>query len=279
MSEIYEKVSQNVINNLQNVNLALENSKIESKVLTPTFTEKLEKLKNFVNDENNKPPSNNSTSQLSPSFNSSEFFYSRKQINEAFSRIKALPKEFHGNKKPSEKKKPAIQSQIRGNLTRTGSLQAINDNQLQNKTSRSNSLADITAAETKPVIKVEELLAKIQENKKILEGINASALNYPKTDKFGEERYRLAKQFKKALQEVTEMVATLELNVKGIDKDDVDLVLDDELNELLAEFTKTIKDYNTIQRNSTIELKSNVNDCELEFPYSPLLDELKSFLD
>lgn len=252
MSDIYDQVSINVINNLHNINLALENSKIESKVLTPAFTEKLEKLKSIVSDEDNYQ-SNNSTSQLSPSFNCSDNVkqYSRQEINAAFARIRALPKEFAPIKVKSEKK-PAGKSVSsapvvnRGNLTRAVSLQSFNEN--SRPSSRSNSLLDI-AVDTVPKTtqKVEELLEKIHENKKILEGIKACTLKYPKTTNFGEERFMLASEFKGALAEITELVNNLEQNVKGIDKDDVDLVLDEDLNELLEQFTKVSSFFSVFQ--------------------------------
>lgn len=239
MSEIYDQVSKNVINNLQNINLALENSKIESKVLTPAFTEKLEKLKN-INDETNDGQSI-STSQLS--FNCSENVknYSRQEINNAFARIRALPKEFAPvkdkiGKKAIGKSISCIPAAIRANpaLNRAESLQ--NFNETSRPSSRSNSLLDL-ATDTVP-IKVEALLEKINENKEMLEGIKSSALKYPETTNFGGERFKLAKEFKRALAEITEMVNNLEQNVKAIDKEDVDFVLDEELNEMLEQFTK-----------------------------------------
>uniref|UniRef100_A0A336MWS6 CSON002421 protein n=1 Tax=Culicoides sonorensis TaxID=179676 RepID=A0A336MWS6_CULSO len=276
MADVYEIVAENIINNLQNVNVALENSKIESKVLTPAFSNKLENLKNMVSDENNQ--NNNNSSEFSPSFNNSENGkeYTREEINEAFTRLRTLPKTFvQPKEKPSVNKKPITKSM--SNLT----IKSQSKN-ASKPPSRSNSLVDIhnqTPLTPQKTPKVTELLEKINENKKILEGIKTCSLQYPDTTKFGRERFKLADEFKKALAEITEMVHYLEQNVKAIDKADVDVLLDQELNEMLEQFTKTIKDYNFLQKNSTIEIDQNLKEFELEFPYSSLLEDLKKFLE
>lgn len=235
MSAKYDRVSKNIINNLPIINQVLENSKIESKVLSPAFTEKLEKLKSLVDEE-----ANSLTCQLSPSLNSSENVrqYSRQEINAAFACIKALPEEFAPPKESV--KKPVVGktvvSRSNPNITRVASLQ--NFSSTIRPSSRTNSMLDIATDTAPKAPKLEELLKIIDQNKKMLEGIKSCTIKYPETTNFGEEHFKLAMQHKCALAEITELVNNLENTVKAIDKDDVDVALDEELNELLEKFTK-----------------------------------------
>lgn len=237
MSDLYENVSRNIINNLSTINYALENARIGSEVLTPAFNQKLEKLESIMNQENNFPSKDSSNFSLDSSRH-----FSRHEINEAFARLASLPKEFDppkSVKKPCGKALSNLTSTIvRSNLGRTTSLQNVGVSNHQ-PGSQSNSLSDIPSVVTpKPETKLKELVEKIDEIQQMLVRIKHRVLEYPDISHFGRERHELAKKFKITLGEITEIVNNLEESVNTIEKDDIYLALDEELNELLQQFTK-----------------------------------------